>query len=108
MSRRSEGFSIDSQQVWFMHLPLFRGLTGGFRYQNRGRGTPELSARCDRWNAQLPYLVFCYHLGRAKLRTGGSGPRLVLHQDRAALHSSFKGSQTTGIDIQVSRLLRVR
>ena len=86
----------------------FHGLTRRLRYQNRGRGTPELCAGCDRWNAQLSYLVLRHYLGCAKFRTSGSDSRLVLHQDRAALHPSFEGSQAAGIDIPVSRLLRIR
>ena len=47
-------------------------------------------------------------MGCAKFRTSGGDPRLVLHQDRAALHPSFERSQTVGINITVSYLLRIR
>lgn len=108
MLHQSEEFSIGSQQVWFTHLPVFCKLTRELRYQNRGWSTPELRARRDWWNAQLPYLVLRHYLGRAELCTSGGGPSLVLRQDRAALHPSFEGFEATGINILVSRLLRVR
>lgn len=108
MSRRSEGFSIGSQQVLSIRLPLFRKLTGELRYQNCGRSTSGLRARCHRWDAKLFHLVIRHYLGCAKLRTSGSDYRMVLHQNRPALHPSFEGSETTGINILVPRLLGVR
>ena len=86
----------------------FRELTRRLRYQNRGRGASELRAGRDRRNAQLSYLVFRYNLGYTKIRTSGSDPRLVLHQDCTALHPNFKRSQAAGIDIPIARLLRIR
>lgn len=86
----------------------FRKLTRQFRYQHRGRGTPELRAGCDRRNAQLSYVVPRHYLGCTYFHTGGSNPCLVLHQDRAALHPSFERSQAAGINILVPRLLRLR
>jgi ABC-type multidrug transport system fused ATPase/permease subunit len=86
----------------------FHGLTRGFRYQDRGRGTPKLRAGCNRWNAQLFYLILGHHLGCTSFCARGGSPRLVLYQDRVALHPSIQGSQTVGIDILISRLLRIR
>lgn len=86
----------------------FHELTRRFRYQNRGRGTSKLCAWCDRRNAQLFYLFLGHHLGCTNFCARGNNPRLVLHQDRAPLHPNIEGSQATGIDIIIPRLLRVR
>ena len=101
----------DSQQIHSRSghtSSAFYELTRKFRYQNRGWGTPKLRAGRNRWNAQLFYLILGHHLGCTNFRTRGINPRLVLHQDRAALHPNIERPQTTGIDILISRLLRIR
>ena len=105
-ANRKDSQPIHSRSGQSSHA--FHELTRRFRYQHRGRGTPKLRAGCNRRNAQLFYLVLGHPLGYTNFCARGNNPRLVLHQDRAPLHPNIKGSQATGIDILISRLLRIR
>ena len=78
------------------------------RHQHRRQHVAELGACRALWLLQLPSVAFCDHMGSTYLYTFRLVHCMALHPARSALRAGVARSATTGIDITVPSLCRVR